>query len=145
MTGCQGNPCNGVTLSDQVRGANPLDIPAGKQLDIEVLCRALGVDDVVSVNSQDLKAVKSALKEAVGKKDTLSVLVFHSPCRLIDRTRKHALTVSDCKSCGLCVKLGCPAIGTNSDGQAVIDKAQCIGCEQCSQVCPFGCIAKEGE
>lgn len=145
MTGCQGNPCNGVTLSEQVRGANPLDVPAGKQLDIEELCRALGVDDVASVNSQDLKAVKAALKDAVGKPYVLSVIVFHSPCRLIDRTRKPAPVIKDCKACGKCVKLGCPAIGTDGEGRAVIDTDQCIGCDQCVQTCPFGCIAKEGE
>ncbi len=145
MTGCQGNPCNGVTLHEQVRGANPLDAPAGKQLDIETLCRALGVDDVVSVDSQDLAAVKAALKEATSKQDTLSVLVFHGPCRLIDRTRKPAPVIKDCKACGKCVKLGCPAIGTDEDGRAIIDKTQCIGCNQCSQTCPFACIVQEGE
>ena len=145
MTGCQGNPCNGVTLTEQVRGANPLDTPAGEQLDIEELCRALGVEDVKSVNSQDLDSVKTALKDATRNTDTLSVIVFHSPCRLIDRTRKPAPTISDCKACGKCVRIGCPAIGTDENGCAVIDKNQCIGCDQCVQTCPFGCIAKAGE
>ena len=145
MTGCQGNPCNGVTLTQQVRGQSPLDAPLGKPLDIEALCRALGVEDVVSVDSQDLGAVKSALKSATESTDTLSVIVFHSPCRLIDRTRKPAPVIKNCRSCGMCIKLGCPAIEKGSDNKAYIDFTQCVGCGQCVQVCPFGCIESKGE
>ena len=145
MTGCQGNPCNGVTLTEQVRGQSPLDAPAGKPLDIEGLCRALGVEDVASVDSQDLEAVKAALKAATESKDTLSVIVFHSPCRLIDRTRKPAPAIKKCRACGMCIKLGCPAIEKGSDGKAYIDFTQCVGCGQCVQVCPFGCIESKGE
>ena len=144
MTGCQGNPCNGITLHEQVRGANPLAVEKGKRLDIEALCRALGVDDVRSVDAQDYEAVKAALKQATGT-DNLTVLVFHSPCRLIDRSRDAVAVVNECRACGKCVRIGCPAIGKDAEGRAVIDPTQCIGCSQCVQVCPFGCISKEGE
>lgn len=144
MTGCQGNPCNGITLHEQVRGANPLAVEKGKRLDIEALCRALGVDDVRSVDAQDYAAVKAALKQATGT-DNLTVLVFHSPCRLIDRSRDAVAVVNECRACGKCVRIGCPAIGKDAEGRAVIDPTQCIGCSQCVQVCPFGCISKEGE
>ena len=138
MTGCQGNPCNGITLHEQVRGANPLAVERGKRLDIEALCLALGADEVETVDAQDYAAVKDALKRATGAADKLSVLVFRSPCRLVD-------LVDDCRACGKCVRIGCPAIGKDDEGHATIDPAQCIGCAQCIQVCPFGCIAKEGE
>lgn len=146
MTGCQGNPCNGVTLMDSAqRKVNPLDVPAGKQLNIENLCRALGVEDVRVVNSQDLKEVRRNLKEATDACDALTVIVFKSPCRLIDRTRKPAPQIKDCKACGVCVQLGCPALGKDGDGRAVIDPSSCIGCDQCLQSCAFGCITREGE
>ena len=144
MTGCQGNPCNGITLHEQVRGANPLAVEKGKRLDIEALCRALGVDDVRSVDAQDYEAVKAALRQATGT-DNLTVLVFHSPCRLVDRSRDAVAVVNECRACGKCVRIGCPAIGKDAEGRAVIDPTQCIGCSQCVQVCPFGCISKEGE
>ena len=139
MTGCQGNPCNGITLHEQVRGANPLAVEKGKRLDIEALCRALGVDDVRSVDAQDYAAVKAALKQATGT-DNLTVLVFHSPCRLIDRSRDAVAVVNECRACGKCVRIGCPAIGKNAEGRAVIDPTQCVGCGVCASACRFGAI-----
>lgn len=145
MTGCQGNPCNGMTLHDQVRGASPLDAAAGRPLDIEGLCRALGADEVVSVDAQDYQAVRDALKEATSKQDVLSVLVFRSSCRLVDRRRDGLAVVGqECRACGKCVRIGCPAIGKDDEGRASIDATQCVGCDQCVQICPFGCITKEG-
>ena len=108
--------------------------------------QALGVTDVRLVDSQDLAAVRTALKEATAASDRLSVIVFKSPCRLVDRRRKPALSVEDCRACGMCIQIGCPALGRDEEGRAVIDANQCIGCGQCAQVCPFGCIHdEEGE
>ena len=145
MTGCQGNPCNGVTLMEQAKGVNPLDVPAGKPLDIVELCKALGVEDVRLVDPQDLSAVRTALKETTSAHDTLSVIVFKSPCRLIDRSKGVVPTITECRKCGVCIQIGCPALGKDDEGRAVIDRNQCIGCNQCVQSCPFGCISKEGE
>ena len=140
MTGTQGNPVNGVTLAEQAARVNPLDVPAGKQLDLVKLCEAIGVDEVEQVDAQDLKAVRTALKSAVSHTDKLSVIIFKSPCRLIDRSRKPMPTIVDCRRCGTCVKIGCPALGKDETGHPVIDPTQCIGCGQCAQSCPFGCI-----
>ena len=47
MTGCQGNPVNGVTLMESAQQhVNPLDVARGKDLDLEALVRAIGVKDV---------------------------------------------------------------------------------------------------
>lgn len=143
MTGTQGNPVNGVRLAEQMAGKSALDEPGGKPLDLERLCEAIGVDEVITVDPQNLKDIRSALKTAVGHKDLLSVVIFRSPCRLIDRTRNPAPVIRDCRRCGTCIQIGCPALGKDETGYAVIDPNQCIGCGQCVQTCPFGCIQKE--
>lgn len=143
MTGTQGNPVNGVTLSEQMAGKSPLDEPSGKPLDLERLCRAIGVDEVATIDSQDAKSIRAALKDAIGHEDKLSVLIFRSPCRLIDRSRRPMPVIRDCRRCGTCVQIGCPALGKDKTGHAVIDPDQCIGCGQCVQSCPFGCIEEE--
>jgi len=143
MTGTQGNPVNGVTLTDQAARVNPLDVPAGKQLDLVKLCEAIGVDEVEVVDAQDMMAIRRALKEATSHTDKLSVIIFKAPCRLIDRSRKPMPTITDCRRCGRCIQIGCPALGRDETGHAMIDPNQCIGCGQCAQACPFGCISKE--
>lgn len=133
MTGRQGNPFNGETLQKR----------PSRELDLEGVVRALGVEDVRTIDPNDAKAVRQALKEAT-KNDVLSVLVFRSPCVLIDRLRQPAYTVNDaCTSCGVCSSLGCPAISKDSKtGHALIDAVQCIGCGQCTQYCAFGAIVQ---
>ena len=138
MTGRQGNPFNGETLQHR----------PSRELDMEGVLTAIGVPDVRTVDPNDMKAVRLALREAT-RSDELSVIVFRRPCVLIDRIRKPAYTIADsCTACGVCTTLGCPAIATNDDGHAVIDQAMCIGCGQCEQYCAFKSIistAKEGE
>jgi len=144
MTGTQGNPVNGVTLAQQAAHANPLDNPVGKPLDLVKLCEAIGVDEVEVVDAQDLQAIRAALKGATSRTDKLSVIIFQAPCRLLDRSRRPMPSFVNCRRCGTCVKIGCPALGKDETGHPVIDPAQCIGCGQCAQSCPFGCIIQEG-
>ena len=140
MTGCQGNPVNGVTLMEQARGVGPLDEHEGPELDIVALCTALGVTDVQAVDSQDLAAVRAALKAATAATDRLSVIVFSSPCRLVQRARGPVPSIEGCRGCGMCVRIGCPALSFDDEHTACIDVNQCVGCNQCAQTCPFGCI-----
>ncbi len=135
MTGRQGNPFNGETLQHR----------PSRELDLEGVLKAIGVEDVRTVNPNDMKAVRRALRETTRSED-LSVIVFRSPCVLLDRTRKPAYSVSGaCTACGVCTTLGCPAISKDDEGRASIDKAQCIGCGQCAQYCAFGSIANDVE
>jgi indolepyruvate ferredoxin oxidoreductase alpha subunit len=73
------------------------------------------------------------------------VIIAQRACALLDKkSKKPAVKVTDCKNCEKCMKLGCPAISKGEKG-VVINPAQCVGCGVCMQVCPFGCIQKEGE
>lgn len=138
MTGRQGNPFNGETLQHR----------PSRELDLEGVLHAIGVPDVRTVDPNDMKAVRLALREAT-RSDELSAIVFRSPCVLIDRIRKPTYAVADtCTACGVCTTLGCPAIAKTEDGHAVIDGSMCIGCGQCEQYCAFKSIvstAKEEE
>ncbi|RNL48318.1 thiamine pyrophosphate-dependent enzyme [Paraeggerthella hongkongensis] len=133
MTGRQGNPFNGETLQGR----------PSREMDLEGIVRALGVEDVRTIDPNDAKAVRRTLKEAVANED-LSVLVFRSPCVLIDRIKNPVYAVSDaCTACGVCSTLGCPAISKDPEtDHAIIDAGQCVGCGQCAQYCAWKAIAQ---
>lgn len=133
MTGQQGNPFNGITLQKRPT----------RELDLEGIVRALGIEDVATVDPHNMQDVRSALKQATGT-DALSVIVFRAPCVLIDRTREPVFAVTDaCRACGVCPTLGCPAISKDPEtGTAAIDALMCVGCGQCAQYCAFSAIVR---
>lgn len=131
MTGRQGNPFNGTTLQER----------PSREMDIEGIVASLGIEDVSVVDPNDMQAVRSALKAATSETDTLSVIVFRRPCVLIDRVRSKPYLITSCTGCGVCLTLGCPAIGKHADtGLSYIDMDACIGCGQCAQYCRFNAI-----
>lgn len=133
MTGHQDNPSTG-------RDAKGNPAPA---IDIEGLVRACGVEHVVTVDPFDLKALTAAVKEETARGE-LSVIIAKRPCALIVKQTNPPLVVTDaCKSCGACLKIGCPAIEKRPDGRAVIAFDRCNGCGLCTKVCPFGAIGEE--
>ena len=132
MTGHQQHPATGFTLKQE---------PA-KILDIVALCKTVGCDSVRVVDSYDLAEVEKAVKEEV-ERDGVSVIVAKRPCALLDRHYPPACTVEDCGKCGMCFRLGCPAIEKQADGSAKINASLCVGCGLCAKVCRFGAI-KEG-
>lgn len=134
MTGRQGNPFNGVTLQGR----------ESRELDIEAIVRALGIEDVRTADPNDMGAVRESLKAATSARDKLSVIIFKRPCVLLERHRDVPYMVADCTGCGVCATLGCPAIGRDAEtGLAYIDAQMCIGCGQCAQYCRFNAIVRE--
>ena len=133
MTGHQDNPTTGKTI----RGEKT------KQVDLEALCHAVGVEHVVVADPFDVKAFEKVVKEEV-ERDEPSVIIAQRPCALL-KTVKYsgrALITDRCKNCHVCMKLGCPAISL-VEGAVQIDPNQCNGCGLCVNVCPFGAIEKE--
>ncbi|MEF9988939.1 MAG: indolepyruvate ferredoxin oxidoreductase subunit alpha [Christensenellaceae bacterium] len=130
MTGHQDNAATGKNARGEIAPA----------VDIAALVHAIGVKNVVQVDPFDLKALEKILEEETGR-DELSVIITKRPCVMIDKKSiKKPLCVSDqCKNCGMCLKLGCPAIVKGSDA-VKIDESLCIGCGLCSDVCPFHAI-----
>ena len=129
MTGHQDNPCTGKNAKGEPAYA----------VDIEALVKACGVEHVVTVDPFDLKAFEQAVKEETARGE-LSVIVARRPCALIVKQPDMPLRVNDnCKNCGMCMKIGCPAI-EKADGKAVIVAERCNGCGLCTKVCKFGAI-----
>ncbi|MBF0570318.1 MAG: indolepyruvate ferredoxin oxidoreductase subunit alpha [Candidatus Omnitrophica bacterium] len=133
MTGAQENPSTGVTLQGKKT----------KQLVLEDICKAAGVDWVDVVDPYDLKAFEKLLKIRV-EEDKLSVIIARHPCKIIDPSRKPSLKIDQklCKDCGLCLKLDCPAIIRDQKDSLYIDKLLCTGCGVCLQVCNLNAISE---
>ena len=131
MTGHQQNPTTGYNIKGD---------PAAK-VDLEALCRALGIDRVRVVDPYDLAACETAIKEELAAEEP-SVIISRRPCVLLKYV-KHApslkVDADKCRSCKKCMKLGCPAISLK-DGKAKIDTTLCVGCGVCKQLCAFDAI-----
>ena len=131
MTGHQQNPTTGYNIKGD---------PAAK-VDLEALCKALGINRVRVVDPYDLKACEAAVKEELAAEEP-SVIISRRPCVLLKSVKHEApLTVDSekCKSCKRCMGLGCPAVSMK-DGKAWIDATLCVGCGVCKQLCAFDAI-----
>ena len=134
MTGHQQNPTTGFNIKGD---------PAGK-VDLEALCRSVGIRRVRVVDPYDLSACEQAVKEELAAPEP-SVIISRRPCVLLKYVKtKPPVSVDPekCKSCKKCMKLGCPSIAMK-DGKAHIDATLCVGCGVCQQLCAFGAISGE--
>jgi indolepyruvate ferredoxin oxidoreductase alpha subunit len=131
MTGHQQNPTTGYNIKGD---------PAAK-VDLEALCRALGINRVKVVDPYDLKACNEVVKEELAAEEP-SVIISRRPCVLLKSVKTEPALKVDadkCKSCKRCMTLGCPAISMK-DGKAKVDATLCVGCSVCKQLCAFDAI-----
>ena len=131
MTGHQQNPTTGKTIKGD---------PA-TQVDIVALAHAVGIKRVTVVDPYNLKETRDAIHAEL-EADEPSLIISRRPCALL-KTVKHnpplKVNKDKCKSCKMCMKIGCPAISMK-DGKASIDFTQCVGCNVCTQMCKFDAI-----
>ena len=131
MTGHQQNPTTGYNLKGD---------PCTK-IDLEALCRAVGIERVRVVDPYDLAACETAVKEELAAAAP-SVIISRRPCALLKYV-KHPGPIgvdgSKCMGCKSCMRIGCPSISFR-EGKAEIDPTQCVGCGVCKQLCPVGAI-----
>ncbi len=134
MTGHQQNPTTGFNLKGD---------PCAK-IDLETLCRAVGIRRVRVVDPYDLEECDKAIKEELAAPEA-SVIISRRPCALLKYVKHKAPLVADpdkCVGCKACMKIGCPAISI-VDGKAKVDSTLCVGCGVCQQLCKLGAL-KEG-
>ncbi len=131
MTGHQQNPTTGYNLKGD---------PCTK-IDLENLCRALGIRRVRVVDPYDLAACEAAVKEELAAGEA-SVIISRRPCALLKYVKHPGPICADtdkCVGCKACMKIGCPAISMK-DGRVTIDATLCVGCGVCGQLCKFGAL-----
>ena len=136
MTGHQEHAATGKTL----KGSDTYAI------NLKDLCTAIGVPSVIEVDAFDVKELEKVIKDSVSS-DVLTVIIAKAPCALLKGQKFPNKCVCDtekCKKCGMCLKIGCPAITKNDDGSIKIDESMCNGCGLCMNYCKFGAIQKVG-
>ncbi|WP_224982257.1 indolepyruvate ferredoxin oxidoreductase subunit alpha [Geomonas agri] len=139
MTGRQENPGSGHTLMNDPTNA----------VDFELLCKAIGVKNVRTINPLDLDECRTVISEEMERPET-SVIITDKPCVLIKREgifkagAPLQVVEESCTGCRACLKIGCPAIewvpSSGKKGKAHIDPLLCNGCDVCSQLCKFSAI-----
>jgi indolepyruvate ferredoxin oxidoreductase, alpha subunit len=131
MTGHQDHP-----------GMDPTSLGLDKvQIDIEAVCRGLGVQDIHVVRAFNLRQVTEATKKAMAFPG-VSVIISKEPCPLFANKvgigKKRLLFQVDqekCTNCRDCInEIACPAFYLEDDRPA-ISADVCIGCSVCSQIC----------
>ena len=131
MTGHQQNPTTGKNLKGDPAAA----------VNLEALCKALGIKRVRVVDPYCLSETEQAIREELAVAEP-SVIISRRPCALLKYVKhKPSLKVDleKCKSCKMCMKLGCPAVSIKNN-KAVIDHTQCVGCGICQEMCRFDAI-----
>ena len=129
MTGHQNHPATGKTIKNEPT----------YELDLEQVCRAVGVKSVNTVDPNDIGTFEKVLKEELLKEE-VSVIIAKRPCVLLTKKLYESFVVTDkCKNCKMCLKLGCPAIVNGKNG-VTIDVSLCTECGLCQNVCKFGAI-----
>ncbi len=151
MTGQQPNPASGNNISGEV----------AQSLDLEALCRAVGVKHVRVVNPHEVPECRKIIKEEVAR-DEMSVIISVAPCVLLPEMKlrkpvSYFTNIDNCVGCTSCIRLGCPAISWTpfAEGEAEakgykksqkgfsrIDEVLCNDCGQCASLCKFNAITR---
>ncbi len=154
MTGQQNNPISGYSIKGE----------AAHEIDLEGLCKSLGVKHVYVVNPHDIVETRKVLKEAVELTEP-SVVISKAPCVLLPEMKErkpvsYFTNQENCVGCMSCIRLGCPAISweafeegeaerrgyrSKQKGISKIDEVHCNDCGQCASLCKFNAITRKEE
>ncbi len=133
MTGHQQHPSTGRTL----KGEETV------KADFEGLARAMGYEEVRTVDPLNLEELEEGLKASL-EANKPAVLVTRSPCIFLYKERPplYEVDLERCNACGRCFEIGCPAIIRSEEiheksgkAKAEINTILCFGCDVCEQIC----------
>jgi indolepyruvate ferredoxin oxidoreductase alpha subunit len=143
MTGMQPTPALGIRA----------DGSEGKAIPLERIVAGCGVDFIEVVDPYDIKKtihlLKKAIKYVKDPKGGMAVIIARHPCviaypdKAIPHKKKVTIT-DDCIECNFCLdRFECPALFHDAElGRVNINRALCIDCGVCIQVCPKGAIVE---
>jgi len=136
MTGHQHNPTSGYTIKGEPT----------KQVDLVKLAHAIGIERVRVADPYDIKEFEKIVKEEVAA-DEPSLIIAQRPCALLKNVKFEGplrINREKCRTCKMCMKIGCPAIVDNGS-YVEVNEALCVGCGLCSKLCNFGAFEKAGD
>lgn len=140
MTGNQPTPAAGIRA----------DGSQGAALDLEVVVKGCGIENITIVDPYDQEKMISSLKEAhnftLSPTGGIAVVIARRGCLMIPEERRRLAVIKvtidedECTGCGYCIKaFECPALTLIKDDAAnrvMIDPVICVNCGQCVSVCP---------
>ncbi len=132
MTGFQDHPGTGKTLKRE----------GSQAVDLVKLGEAVGFKRVITFDPYDMDTVYKVLKEEI-KREEPSLIISKRSCLLLDKKRKYQkrkIDAAKCNGCGVCLGLGCPALGETDNKKVKIEPVMCNGCPVCEYVCRQGAI-----
>jgi indolepyruvate ferredoxin oxidoreductase alpha subunit len=131
MTGGNVNPGTGKTVDGR---------PA-RRVELETLCRGLGIEDVTVIGGFDTDALEREIARAVQSPEP-SVLIVREPC-VLELKSSSSMTSwvepEKCVSCWACLVTACPAL-IRQDGKVAVLPDRCTDCQVCNRVCPHDAI-----
>jgi len=133
MTGGNTNPGSGRAVDGR---------PA-RRVDLETLCRALGVQDVQVLDAFDCAGIEREIRRALYS-DEPTVLIMRFKCRVQERTTSLMVSrveADRCQSCWACLTLACPALARR-EGRVEVVPSLCVDCQVCNMVCPHDAIRR---
>jgi indolepyruvate ferredoxin oxidoreductase alpha subunit len=126
-------------------------------VDYAELARVLGIKNVRKIDPYNVKETMQVVKEELERDEPSVIVTINSPCIMLRREKRkfanpyYMIVTDKCRGCKMCLEIGCPAIswkegagetkdGHKRKGTVLINKAVCVGCELCAQVCKFEAI-----
>lgn len=133
MTGHQEHPATGRNIKGEPT----------PRLDLEGLCRAIGIQHIQVVDPLQLDVLTETIKTELARPEP-SVIIARRPCALLVKEPVKARYYVDediCNGCRLCIRLGCTGIHWKEEEKvAQFNLDNCISCGLCPQVCKFDAI-----